>query len=209
MAALSSFHPEILIDYPGVPPAILDAAVVHGAIRAANATTLVRESLAAFPTVAATRSYALACADSTNAEVAKVRRVRVVDGRWLTDTTDNDGETAGDLTGPPTHYLYADGSLSLYPIPTGVESIAVTVATRPKRTATVIGDKYLNDEDLFNAVVAEAKRWLAMQHRRPWGAPQMAQAHEFSFQQAAERSLIRAILGENDGALAATPRGFQ
>ncbi len=207
MAALSDFYPELQLEMAGAPVPLLDEAVRKGCIRAANHSGLVRETLASVLFSANTRSVSLVPSDAET-EVAGVIFVKI-NNTDLSPKAPSSLILEGSERGDPKVYLFEAKLLYVYPVPTADVTATVRVELRPKRAAATIPDKILDDNDLYNAALAEAKRYLSAQVGKPWSMPpQQVKAFEDEFYRHADEAKIRAIRGDSGADLTVIQTAF-
>jgi hypothetical protein len=196
MAALSAFTKYIRPSFAACPEAILLEAVLRACIDYARRTRFLTE-IVTVTTAASTRSYAIPVSSSVEPiELHNVRRgssfvLEPLDAIKVT-------QIRYDIWSgtPRAYYMDEAKQIELYPLPTAVEDLKVTVAVMPKDGATTISDNFLAGERKM-AIVDGAKAWLQLMDNTPWYDPQKASINQAKFDEAISKETYARAKGRS------------
>jgi hypothetical protein len=203
MSDLDAFTPFVKPDVPGCPDFLIERAVVRAAIKFCE-SLMFPEDLTV-PTVIGERQIELA---PTTGAVSQLLRVTGDNGRTLkpTDRTQAMKQARWGESAQPQAAWLEFGSLVFDSLPDAVETLAVTVTTKPAHDATEVPDFLLAD---YPDETASGAKWFL--HQMPgkgWSDPALALYHKGVFLDAIDRARIKQAMGATPSDLRVTPRRF-
>lgn len=107
-------------------------------------------------------------------------------------------------TGEPMWFEF-DDELKLFPTPSKEVNLAVTVATRPTKTATTVSDKFLEHEE---AIACFAKYKLMSMANQQWTNYDAAAVSYRQYKSLLSEAKLRELKGKTATNLVVTPRPF-
>jgi hypothetical protein len=191
--ALTSIAKYVRPDVSGCPDVILLDAILTAGIQFCKRTKIIKETLS-ITTVIGQTGYSLNVASGT--EPDEILSVRRDEHDYLNASSFKEFDDYGlnILTGTPRYFYMSGGdTLQIGKIPDFVETLSVTVRTRPSRDATAlpdeIADRYMNE------IASGAKSILMLMKDKAWSDLDMAGVHRGLFEDAINQTNLRDAKG--------------
>lgn len=193
MAALSEFAKYVRPEVSGCPDIQIIDAILRAGIEFCKKTRIFKETVTVTTVIDQARYAINVTAGVLPEEVIAVNRDPYED---LIPSSFREFEdlNLNRFSGQPNYYyLDVDNSLVLGQIPNSVQSLSVTVRTRPAENATTLPDEMANRYK--HQIASGAKSILMLMKNQPWSDLQYAGTHAGLFQSAIDEANLRDAKG--------------
>lgn len=200
---IEDLFPLVSIEVSGVPHPVMLHAVREACRNWAQKTWGITETVNV-PVAALDDSVSISLAD-TDSEILGVKYVFNTGSRVeLEPYGDTEKLKNFGVEGDPRCYEF-DGELKLYPAPKNDLSLAVTVATRPTKTAKVVNDKFYEHEV---AISNFAKYRLMSMANQQWTNLEAAAVNYRQYKSLLSEEKLRELKGRTQANIVVKPRAF-